>query len=342
MTSGLVIFAKSPEAANRISQEIRDKTTRKVYLAKVKGRFPQELVKSIKPLIGGIDWSQFGRDDNDNDDDLDAIAADGTTAAKKRPIDDSNPKNAKKAKGPDGSASIPSNKPTPDINIVRQHPNVGFILDEEGYYCVSCPLGVVSKRNGIHANDPETGKASLTRFKALSYDADSDTTVIECQPVTGRTHQIRLHCQLTGHPIANDPCYGGDLFFNQPERAVLAREAQKRLAAEGVVPLTRVLHLPDDEYHNHDNTVSKEKEDEFSSAASTADTKVIEQQEEGESDDDFLTRTCRYCRVSPELRELESLLHCDGIWLHALQYAGKGWSFEAPTPDWANITNDKI
>jgi Mg-chelatase subunit ChlI len=58
------------------------------------------------------------------------------------------------------------------------------------------------------------------------------------------------------------------------------------------------------------------------------------QQREGESDDAFLIRTCKYC-LNDRALALERLLHCDGIWLHALQYEGSGWCFRAPAPAWA-------
>ena len=45
----------------------------------------------------------------------------------------------------------------------------------------------------------------------VSYNPEDDTSVVRCQPHTGRTHQLRLHLQLIGNPIANDPCYGGEL-----------------------------------------------------------------------------------------------------------------------------------
>jgi len=56
------------------------------------------------------------------------------------------------------------------------------------------------------------GKPSVTHFKiAQSY---KDATLLEVGLETGRTHQIRVHCQFSGQPIAGDPKYG-DQMFNQ-------------------------------------------------------------------------------------------------------------------------------
>lgn len=52
------------------------------------------------------------------------------------------------------------------------------------------------------------GKPSRTDLKPLSYDAHSNTTLLEIKPITGRTHQIRLHLSFIGHPILGDPLYG--------------------------------------------------------------------------------------------------------------------------------------
>ncbi len=49
---------------------------------------------------------------------------------------------------------------------------------------------------------------SLSVFRLLHYDGL--TSLVECRPLTGRTHQLRAHLWWLGHPIANDPCYGGD------------------------------------------------------------------------------------------------------------------------------------
>lgn len=56
----------------------------------------------------------------------------------------------------------------------------------------------------------EDGKLSETRFKVLSYFAKG--SLIEAKPITGRTHQIRVHCQFAGHCIANDSKYGNEDF----------------------------------------------------------------------------------------------------------------------------------
>ena len=51
------------------------------------------------------------------------------------------------------------------------------------------------------------GKDSLTRFKVLRRFG-TQATLVEAKPVTGRTHQIRVHTQFAGHPIIGDDKYG--------------------------------------------------------------------------------------------------------------------------------------
>lgn len=53
------------------------------------------------------------------------------------------------------------------------------------------------------------GKPSLTLFRVLRRFG-SVATLVEAQPVTGRTHQIRVHAQFAGHPIIGDDKYGVD------------------------------------------------------------------------------------------------------------------------------------
>lgn len=56
--------------------------------------------------------------------------------------------------------------------------------------------------------DPVSGKPSLTRYCLLAHDAGTDTTRVELEPVTGRTHQLRVHMAAIGHPILGDALYG--------------------------------------------------------------------------------------------------------------------------------------
>ncbi len=51
------------------------------------------------------------------------------------------------------------------------------------------------------------GKPSLTRYRVLDRDPFACTTRLELQPVTGRTHQLRVHMQAIGHPIVGDALY---------------------------------------------------------------------------------------------------------------------------------------
>lgn len=70
------------------------------------------------------------------------------------------------------------------------------------------PLKTLEPRvalNVVCEDDDVDGKHAKTVFKRISYDGK--TSVIICKPLTGRQHQIRVHLQYLGYPIANDPIY---------------------------------------------------------------------------------------------------------------------------------------
>lgn len=69
--------------------------------------------------------------------------------------------------------------------------------------------------------DDVDGKPSETRFKVLQRFEEG--TLLECFPVTGRTHQIRVHTACKGHPIACDDKYGDNLFTEQMQAVGLNR-----------------------------------------------------------------------------------------------------------------------
>jgi 23S rRNA pseudouridine1911/1915/1917 synthase len=53
---------------------------------------------------------------------------------------------------------------------------------------------------------PPSGREAVTDYQVLS--TSGEYSMIACMPRTGRTHQIRVHLQQLGHPIAGDPLYG--------------------------------------------------------------------------------------------------------------------------------------
>ena len=50
-------------------------------------------------------------------------------------------------------------------------------------------------------------EARLRRGPALGASSKEGYSIVRCLPVTGRTHQLRVHLQHLGHPIQNDPIY---------------------------------------------------------------------------------------------------------------------------------------
>lgn len=72
---------------------------------------------------------------------------------------------------------------------------------------IDLPLIVDWPNRPKHHVNYEQGKPSVTRWRILAYDEQRVTTRLELEPVTGRTHQLRVHLQALGHPILGDTLY---------------------------------------------------------------------------------------------------------------------------------------
>jgi len=99
---------------------------------------------------------------------------------------------------------------------------------------IDAPLGNSRKNPGLMVIDRRKGKQSVTEWHLL---ADFGlASLLAVNPLTGRTHQIRVHLASIGLPIAIDPLYAGDrpillsefkknyrLGFNQEEKPLIDR-----------------------------------------------------------------------------------------------------------------------
>jgi len=236
------------------------------------------------------------------------------------------------------------------------------------WFHLVCPTRIEQPKDGVCTSqrfddlpvDPylSTVKAAHAAFAVLHYDVATDSTVVLCQPFTGRTHQIRTQLQFLGHPIANDPNYGGDMWYHNPVGQDLSLKAQEILnhqntdddtndnekMSNGFAPITTEAGRCDDG-------------DVVEQGLSTTDTPATSHEVEQaimaqpdrsnqESLHEFLQRTCVWCARNKAGRDdraiLEFLIRSDGIWLHALQYTvqvtgREPVTFRTKPPSWSMI-----
>jgi len=135
-TSGIVILAKTPLVASKLTDEIRNSKVDKFYVARVRGKFPNE-----------------------------------------------------------------------DVTVEK-----GILFE---------------KNNGFKLECSDNGKPAITKFKFLGYSTVTNESLVLCQPITGRTHQIRLHLKFLGFPISNDPEYAGLAVRYFPEYHISDKDESK-------------------------------------------------------------------------------------------------------------------
>lgn len=84
----------------------------------------------------------------------------------------------------------------------------GKVAEEEG--TIEAPVGRLPWRRDRFGVLPG-GRSATTFYKVIDYykDSNSDYSLLELAPKTGRTHQIRIHAKHIGHPLVSDTFYAG-------------------------------------------------------------------------------------------------------------------------------------
>ena len=79
----------------------------------------------------------------------------------------------------------------------------------ENQFEVDAKLAPHPVKIGLIRVDPKNGKQSKTKFGVLENFPRFGYALLKCQPLTGRTHQIRVHASHVGLKIVGDELYGG-------------------------------------------------------------------------------------------------------------------------------------
>jgi 23S rRNA pseudouridine1911/1915/1917 synthase len=140
------------------------------------------------------------------------------------------------------------------LAMVRGHVNE-MIDIQEPLFRIDHPNLLISM---VVKVDPK-GKPAHTIIKPLRYFPEHDITLVEASPLTGRTHQIRVHLFHMEHPIIGDPVYG-------PEEKNVVSFIKKELSPEDRMRIggsTRLLlhaHSLEFKYENEKYTIVSEKD----------------------------------------------------------------------------------
>jgi tRNA pseudouridine synthase 9 len=201
------------------------------------------------------------------------------------------------------------------------------------------PILQISPKLGLN-RVRDNGKAARTVFKRLAYyppasspdppqqddghdetanqpaggnKTDEGYSIVRCLPVTGRTHQLRVHLQFLGHPIQNDPIYanqkvwGFDLGCNDAEGIQNSDEdIITRLSRMGKEQVADAVAYYDERLEKY---YKKKAEKMSGEVCALCDTPLY---------------------TDPGDHELS-------LWLHSLRYedAEGAWSYVSPLPAWA-------
>jgi len=94
-------------------------------------------------------------------------------------------------------------------------------LPNNAWGSIDLPIAADWERRPLRVIDANAGKASLTHWRVLAHDAAADNSRIALEPVTGRTHQLRVHLAAVGHAILGDALYADPAVCARSPRLLL-------------------------------------------------------------------------------------------------------------------------
>lgn len=113
---------------------------------------------------------------------------------------------------------------------------------QENEGTIDLPLGRLDVTRGWWMKPDPHGLSAVTRWRVMGRSACARLAWLALEPLTGRTHQLRVHCAAQGWPIAGDNIYGSAPRFGGPGLHLHAREVAiplypKREAVRVCAPL---------------------------------------------------------------------------------------------------------
>ena len=248
LTSGIMFVGKHAKPTEELGRQIKGRTVKKEYVARVIGKFPEgdvvcdQPVMQISPKLG---------------------------------------LNRARASGKDART----------------------IFKRLAHY-------PAATQNGPPPDDIRTEKEKI-RDSKMEWKDKTGYSIVRCLPLTGRTHQIRVHLQFIGHPISNDPIYCNQRVFGP------------------------MLGAGDDSSDHDEDIISRLNrmgKDQVAEALAYHDEMVEEYNKK--KAEKMTGQKCEICDAplysDPGAHEL-------GIYLHARRYEcmeGR-WAYETKLPDWA-------
>lgn len=93
--------------------------------------------------------------------------------------------------------------------------------DGPGWHTIDLPIAVDWPNRPLRTINHDIGQASQTRYRGMDTNQHAATTRLALEPLTGRTHQLRVHLQAIGHPILGDALYAPPAVLAQAPRLLL-------------------------------------------------------------------------------------------------------------------------